>query len=219
MNIENLSDVPLFAARPVRRVQPKNRAAAWIIVGCVNLLVFNLFIFSQNWPDLVRRGGPSETTLNLTGVSPSERPDRQQVILPDAPSGAPPEVVTQPIIIPPPLVEVQPQPEERGGITAGDLLGAIGREVACSAGNYENLTMTQRSRCGRIPWQGAQLPNGAIVLQIPPPRNRFFEEENSKPAEVRVTGADAQRNRLEGASDGCPVILNTPCFNRIPGRN
>ncbi len=139
--------------------------------------------------------------------------------LPPAPSGAPPEVVTEPIIIPPPLVQVQPEPEERGGITAGDLLGAIGREVACSAGNFENLTAVQRSRCGRLPWQGAQMPDGAIVLTIPPPRGRFFEEENARPPEVRISGADAQRNRMEGADTGCLVILNTPCFNRIPGRN
>lgn len=217
MNIESLSDVPLFAARPVRRVPPKNRAAGWMIVGCVNLLVFNIFIFSQNWPEPARHGAPRETVLDLTGLTPSPLPDRQQVIMPQAPSGAPPEVVTEPIILPPPVVQVQP--EERGGITDGDLLGAIGREVACSAGNYENLTAVQRTRCGRIPWQGARLPNGAIVLQIPPPRNRFFEEENARPPEVRITGADAQRNRLEGADTGCPVILNTPCFNRIPGRN
>lgn len=190
-----------------------------MIVGLVNLLVFNLFIFSQNWPSLIRHGSPDETTINLTGMSPSPEPNRQQVILPEAPSGAPPEIVTEPIIIPPPpVIQVQPQ-EERGGITQGDILGAIGREVACSAGHFENLTTVQRSRCARIPWSGAMNPDGAIVLRIPPPRGRFFEEENARVPEVRITGNDANLNRVQGADTGCPVILNTPCFNRIPGRN
>ena len=63
------------------------------------------------------------------------------------------------------------------------------------------------------------MPDGSIVLTARPPPNRFFEEENARPPEVRISGADANRNRIEGANDGCPVILNTPCFNRIPGRN
>jgi hypothetical protein len=217
LNIETLSDVPLYAGRPARHVPPQRKAMGWVLVVMVNLLVANLFIFSQTWNELVRHGVPSETILDLRGISPSEQPREPQVVIPEAPSGTPPEVVTKPLIIPPPVVQTQPEPQ--GGISDGDLLGAVGREVACSAGNFENLTTAQRSRCVRNPWMGARMPDGTIVLMARPPQNRFFEEENAKVPPVRISGADANRNRIEGADTGCPVILNTPCFNRIPGRN
>jgi hypothetical protein len=218
LNIESLSDVPLYAGRPQRQVPAKRKAAGWMIVGLVNLVVFNLFIFSQTWPDRAPFGRPSELTMDLRGMTPSPLPEQQQVIVPEPSAGTPPEVVPEPIIIPPPVVQMQPEEQQRG-ITDGDLLGAVGREVACSAGNFENLTMAQRNRCSRNPWLGVRMPDGSIVLTARPPPNRFFEEENARPPEVRISGADANRNRIEGANDGCPVILNTPCFNRIPGRN
>jgi hypothetical protein len=220
LSIESLSDVPLYAARPSRQVPAQRKATAWLTVLIVHLLLLNLFIFSQIVPVMVRHGDPKELMLDLRGITRTIRPN-EQIVVPEAPMGKPPEVVTEPIVIPPPVVQVQPE-EQRPGAPEGDLLGALGREVACSAGNYETLTQAQRSRCPRMPWQGARLPNGAVVLQTPPPRNRFFDEENARQAAVeaaRISGADGLRNRIEGANDGCPVILNTPCFNRIPGRN
>ena len=180
MSIENLSDVPLYAARPSRQVPPKNKATAWLTVGIVHLLILNLFIFSQIMPAMIRRGSPAETILELRGITPSNRPN-QEIIVPEAPQGKPPEVVTQPIIIPP-IAQPQPEQQRRPGAEDGDLLGALGREVACSAGNYENLTAAQRGRCPRVPWEGARLPNGTIVMQAPAPRSRFFLEEDARQA-------------------------------------
>lgn len=212
MSIETLSDVPLFAARPSRHVPPKRKAATWIAVGVVHLLILNLLLFSQEFPDLIRHGGEHETILDLTGSQDEPRPSVKMVV-PEAPLGIPPEILNAPVPPPPPPVEVQPQPQEGGG-QKGDLLGAIGREIACSAGNYENLTEAQRTRCGRVPWQGAQLPNGTIVMNRPPEVNRFAPP----PPEFRVSGADAQRLQVERANP-CPVMLNVPCLNRIPGRD
>jgi hypothetical protein len=51
------------------------------------------------------------------------------------------------------------------------------------------------------------------VLASPEPRNRFAPP----PPEFALSGADAQRRSIERA-DPCPVMLNVPCLNRIPGR-
>ena len=214
MSIEKLSDVPLFAARPSRAVAPQRKAASWIAVGIVHLLLANLLIFSEDWKDLVTSGSSSEVTLDLRGATDRSPAPDVRMTVPEAPTGVPPEVVIDPLIIPRPPESLQPRAD--GGISDGDLLGAIGRDVACIAGNYENLTPAQRARCGRVPWYGARLSDGNIVLRPPETHPLFAPPE----PEYRISGADAQRRQMETAgSDPCPVILNTPCFNRIPGRN
>lgn len=216
MSIENLSDVPLFAARASRHVPPKRKAAGWIAVGIVHLLLANLLIFSESWKSLLPSGASSAVTLNLQGANPDRSPAPDvPIIVPEAPLGVPPQMIIDPRLLPRPPEVINP-PRAEGGISDGDLLGAIGRDVACIAGNYENLTPAQRGRCGRIPWAGARLSDGNIVLR-PPEFNPLF----AQPApEYRITGADAMRRQMETAgSDPCPMILNTPCFNRIPGRN
>jgi hypothetical protein len=216
LSIENLSDVPLYAARPSRQVPPKRKAAGWIAVGIVHLALVNLLIFSEDWKDLVLRdSGSVMTTLDLRGLKDESVAPDVRMTVPEAPSGVPPELVIDPLILP----RETPQPDTsraEGGISDGDLLGAVGRDVACIAGNYENLTPAQRARCSRIPWMGARLPDGNLVLR-PPELNPLFAPP---PPEVRLSGADGQRRQMETAgSDPCPAILNTPCFNRIPGRN
>jgi hypothetical protein len=217
LSIETLSDVPLFAGRPSHRVPPKRKAAAWIATGLVQLFLLNVFVLSDRFTDFVRHGSSTEITLQLPGAVNSNR-DREPMPEQQTPNGVPPEVVTRPIVVPPPPNVTIEEPKAPPAISDGDLLGAIGRDVACKAGNYENLTTAERGRCPRIPWEGARLPNGAIVLQTPPPRNRFFEEP--PPPEV-ISGADAQRRAAEtaGSNGACPIMLNTPCFNKIPGRN
>jgi len=216
LSIENLSDVPLYAARPSRQVPPKRKAASWIAVGIVHLAIANLLIFSEDWKDIVRSGSSSTvTTLDLRGATDRLPAPEVRMAVPEAPAGVPPEVFIDPLVVPRTLPDVI-HPRAEAGISDGDLLGAVGRDVACIAGNYENLTPAQRSRCARIPWLGAKLPDGSIVLR-PPETNPLFAPP---PQEFRVSGADGQRRQMETAgSDPCPLLLNTPCFNRIPGRN
>ena len=214
LSIENLSDVPLYAARPSRHVPPKRKAASWIAVAIVHLVIANFLIFSEGWKVIVRRGASTEVMLNLRGATDNSPIPEVQMTVPQAPTGVPPEVVIDPVIIPP-KVQQQPNPlRQQGGITDGDLLGALGRDVACSAGHYENLTTAERGRCGRIPWRGTRLPDGAIVLRQPENRNRFAEPE----PEIRISGADAQRRQMEtGVNPGnCPLLLNVPCYTAVP---
>jgi len=210
LSIETLSDVPFFAARPSREVAPKRKAASWIAVGIVHLLLLGMLMVSQTFPDLVLHGGEHETILDLTGSQDTQAPDVKMVI-PQAPVGTPPEILETPVP-PTPLVE-QPVIPQEGGQQRGDVLGAIGREIACSAGNYENLTEAQRSRCPRIPWQGAIIPNGAIVLNRPQGTNRFAPPPST---DHRLSGGDDARLKVERSSP-CPMMTNIPCLNRIPG--
>lgn len=216
MSIETLSDVPLFAARPSRHVAPKRKAATWIAVGIVHLLLLGLLLYSQTFPSLIRRhGGEHETILDLTGSRDSNQPEVKMVV-PQAPVGVPPDIQQAPVPIIQPPEEPVPPPQQGGGSQQkGDILGAIGREVACSAGHFENLNDPQRARCERVPFQGMQLPNGALVMLPPRDFSRFAPPP---PKEARVSGQDAQRLQNERASS-CPQILNMPCLNQIPGLN
>ena len=212
MSIETLSDIPLFAARPARHVAPKRRAASWIFVGIVHLLIISVLLTSQHFTDRVRHGAEHETIFNIAGAQDSTRPEVKMVV-PQAAVGTPPEMRNLPIV-PPPLIEQAPLIREEGS-EKGDVLGALGREIACSPGHYENLTQVQRTRCGRAPWQGAMAPDGVIVLNRPPEINRFAPP----PREYQITGQDSQRLSVERAPTDCSFGLNMPCVNKIPGRN
>jgi hypothetical protein len=211
LSIETLSDVPLYAGRPSREVAPQRKAASWIVVGIVHLLLLNLLIFSQVFPPLVLHGAEHETILDLAGSKDNEAPP-VKIPIPQAPLGVPPEVLNVPVP-PPPILEAPPPPST-GQPSQSDLLAGIGRSIACSPGNYENLNEQQRTRCGRIPWQGAQMPNGAIVLNRPEGVSPF-----APPApEFRISGQDQQRLQGERGNP-CPLLGNMPCLNRIPGRD
>lgn len=216
MSIETLSDVPLYAARPSRQVAPKRKAASWIAVFIVHLLLLSIVLFSQGFQSMVRHGGSHETILDLTGSEQDPIP-APKVVIPQASVGVPPEVNSAPVpIIPPPQDAPPPQASQGGSTQRGDLLGAIGREIACSPGHYENLTDAERNHCARVPWQGAQMPDGTLVLNRPQGFNRFAPPPKE---EFRLSGADEQRLRTQRPNTGCPQALNMPCVNQIPGMN
>jgi hypothetical protein len=206
--INSLADIPDFTARPHRRSAPARRVVSWILVGLIHAVILSIFIISQPIPSL-HYGKQMEMILQLPGVSNARAPS-VDMVQPKAPLGSQPEVIPAPITIPP-LPPLKPGAPESH---PGDLLGSIGQALACGASNFENLNPAQQARCRHIPWQGARLPNGAIVLDRPSPASKF-----AAPApEFRITGQDAQRRDLETSSP-CPVMLNVPCLNNIPGRN
>jgi hypothetical protein len=216
LSIDNLSDVPLYAARPSRAVAPKRKAASWIAVFIVHLLLLSIMLFSQGFKNLVRHGGSHETVLDLTGSQEDAVP-APKVEIPQETIGVPPEINSAPVPVPPPPIETPlPQAEQGGSTQKGDLLGAIGRQIACSAGHFENLTEAERLHCQRMPWQGAQLPDGTLVLNRPEGLSRFVAPPKE---EFRISGADEQRLRMERPNTGCPSALNMPCVNSIPGLN
>ena len=100
MSIETLSDVPLYAALPSRHVPPKRKAAGWIAVGTVHLLIVNLLIFSEGWKSLmVRHGASTEVTLSLRGSTERSPAPEVRMTVPQAPVGVPPvaTVMTCPV--------------------------------------------------------------------------------------------------------------------------
>jgi hypothetical protein len=99
------------------------------------------------------------------------------------------------------------------------VLGAVGRELACSAGSWEHLTMVERQRCGLYPWRGVKLPNGNLVMLPTTVLPRLKEAPNT---EFNVnSGADqvaAQtRSGVIPGQGGCPILQNTPCLHATPG--
>jgi hypothetical protein len=101
----------------------------------------------------------------------------------------------------------------------GDILGAVGRELACSAGSWEHLTMTERQRCGLYPWRGVKLPNGSLVMI---PRSMLPRLKDTPETEFSVNSgsdrvqADVRSGIIPGQG-GCPILQNTPCLHATPG--
>ena len=127
-------------------------------------------------------------------------------------------MLSAPITIPPPP-PVHFEEAEQGQRAPGDILGAVGRELACSAGSWEHLTSAERTRCGLYPWRGMKLPNGSLVMI---PRNVLPRLKEAPDTEFNVnTGADRMRADVQTGvipgSGGCPILQNTPCMHVTPG--
>jgi hypothetical protein len=207
LSIEKLADVPFFTARPSRAVAPKRKVVSWILTGIIQLLLLSMLTFSQLPDVLYPHGSSLETTINLKGVDQAETPAVVPMTRPNAPEVAPPLV----ILPPPPQFQVE-RPRQDEGTPEGDVLGAVGRDIACAATNYEYLNSAQRARCPRIPWQPGRLADGTITL-APAPFNRFAPQP-----EYHISGAEANRRAVETAPT-CSSVLNTSCLNIVPGRN
>jgi len=131
-----------------------------------------------------------------------------------------PRSLAPPITIPkPPPIEIAPEKEPGTGQGPVDVLGAVGRELACSAGSWEHLTMVERQRCGLYPWRGVKLPNGSLVMI---PRTMLPRLKEAPPdGEFSVnTGSDQLRAQTQAGvipgQSGCPILQNTPCLHATP---
>ena len=60
---------------------------------------------------------------------------------------------------------------------------------------------------------GTIVPGGTIVLNRPAEANRFAPP----PRPYEMSGQDAQRLSVERATTDCPINLNLPCVNKVPG--
>ena len=134
------------------------------------------------------RGAEHETVLVLDGAAGRSNAPSVKMVVPRTPLGVPPEIPTIqiPPPTPPPTPEIQ-QPAQREGARDGDLLGAVGRELACRAGSYENLSEAQRARCLRAPWRGVELLQWRHRAE--PRGRRSFEPFRA--ATARSTGSAA----------------------------
>jgi hypothetical protein len=195
-----------------------SRTTSTAVTAALHVLFFFFFVLAVHPFDMATRP-LIETILTLTIPGNNQPPQRP--INPEVLTDAPPRVLSAPITVPkpPPIVMPKQQTEGTTG-QPGDVLGAVGRELACSAGSWEHLTSTERARCGLYPWRGMKLPNGSLVMV---PRSMLPRLKEAPPdTEFTVnTGSDRiqadVRNGIIPGQGGCPILQNTPCMHVSPG--
>jgi hypothetical protein len=201
-----------------RRRKALSRTTSSVLAAALHVLFFFFFVFAVHPFDMRSRPIVEQfLTLPLPGNNlPERRPINPQPLV-----IAPPRMETAPIRIPKPP-PIAPEQQEKSG-TAGpptDILGAVGRELACSAGSWEHLTSAERARCGYYPWRAVKLPNGSLVMV---PRSVLPQLKDAPDTQFSVnSGADRVQSDLQkgiiSGPTGCPIMLNTPCLQHVsPG--
>jgi len=201
-----------------RRRKALSRTTSSVLAAVLHVLFFFFFVFAVHPFDMRTRPIVEQfLTLPLAGNNlPERRPVNPQPMV-----IAPPRIESAPILIPKPPPITPEQQQEKAG-TPGpptDILGAVGRELACSAGSWEHLTSAERARCGYYPWRAVKLPNGTLVMV---PRSVLPRLPEAPTTEFSVnTGADRlQSDMMKGiapAQGPCPILQNTPCLHVSPG--
>ena len=191
------------------------RTTAWALVAGLHVLFVLCFVLGIKPFDLGSRP-IIETILDLQ--MPGNEQARERPVNPQPLTEAPPRMLSAPvpIIKPPPIVIEEPN---KGPAQPGDILGAVGRELACSAGSWEHLTTVERQRCGLYPWRGMRLPNGSLVMV---PKSVLPRLKEAPQTEFSVnSGADRLqsdvRTGMSASQNGCPILQNTPCLHVSPG--
>ena len=193
-----------------------SRATSWALVGALHVLLFTVLVVSIR-PMTERDRPVIETLMMLPALGNNPNAPPLRTVNPDVQNAAPPLITTAPITIPKP--EVVPDDNEGRAATPGDILAAVGRELACSAGSWEHLSKGERQACGGIPWRGLKLPNGSLVML---PGNVMPRLREPPPDDgIRVTGAEEQQRALQTgrnpAMGGCPILQHTPCLSPSTG--
>lgn len=205
---------PLGAAE--QRRQNLSRSTSTALVALLHILFIFFFVVGIR-PFDMRSRSIVETILTLPNAGNNRQDAPRTTPIPIF--TAPPRLLSAPqVIVKPPPVIPEEQPRSGEG-TPTDILGAVGRELACSAGSWEHLTSVERARCGLYPWRGVKLPNGSLVmiprnvlprLKEPPPDTEFSLNTGSD----RIRG-DVQAGITPGQG-GCPILQNTPCLHVTP---
>jgi hypothetical protein len=197
-------DLPLarFGGRAFRAPMEKRRrflraVGSWGLVALVHLAFFFLLLFSQRQPPPLRVA-ERETILLFLPLRHAAPPPRPPMTRSKGERPVP-RVTTAPITLPP-MVLVPARPSDR------DILGAIGRELACGAGSFEYLPEDLRAACSYSPWLGMRMPDGTIVIASPAPPPTGPLDLND------MSGADYVRHEMDTAP-ACPPLQNTPCLN------
>lgn len=192
------------------------RTTSWALVVLLHVLFFFAFIIGIR-PFDMRNRTIQETMLILAPAGNNQ--DNRRTFNPQPLVNTAPRMLAPPIIIPkPPPIEIAPEKEPGAGQAPVDVLGAVGRELACSAGSWEHLTMVERQRCGLYPWRGVKLPNGSLVMI---PRTMLPRLKEAPETEFSVnTGGDQLRAQTQAGvipgQGGCPILQNTPCLHATP---
>jgi len=190
-------DMPLapMAAHPLRLIREGDRerylkrGTAWLAVALVHVLFVLAILTAGHIPTLVRVK-PQEVFFILPPLqSKTVRLPTVEVTPAVRLSPAPQRLNT--ITLPPPRPQTQPQ-------TQGDVMQAIGKELACGAGPYEHLTQAQREACRRQPWRFKKNAHGVIVM----------DTSQQPPPEEPTSGADEQLH-IQQTADPCLAAGNT----------
>ena len=182
---------------------------SWALVLLIHLIIFFSLVISLEQVR-ERRGtkGAVETILDLSLLHRNNaplvnvtRPDTEKQ---DRDISAKPLTVIPPVPLAPPVIEEQKP-------TPGDILGNVGRFLACGASSFEYLNPAQQARCTRQPWQALELPNGTLVLNTLP---RLMIQDTGQPDN---SGAAAARRQAQ--NPGCGFLVNTPCLDDVISGN
>jgi hypothetical protein len=194
------------------------RTIAWALVARLHVLFFFAFVLGIR-PFDFRSRPVVETILLLPQAGNNEK--QRDSINPDPLVNTAPRMIAPPISIPkpPPIIEEKKNNPPGAGQGPVDVLGAVGRELACSAGSWEHLTTVERQRCGLYPWRGVKLPNGSLVMLPSTVLPRLKEAPNT---EFNVNSGSDQvaaqvRSGVIPGQGGCPILQNTPCLHATPG--
>ena len=201
-----------------RRRKALSRTTSTVLVAGLHVLFFLFFVFAVHPFDM--RSKPIIETFLTLPVPGNNMPERKP-INPQPIVIAPPHIESAPIQIPKPPPVVPDQQRDKSGNPAPptDILGAVGRELACSAGSWEHLTSAERARCGLYPWRAVRLPNGSLVMLPPNMLPRL--KENPNPQYATSGAAQMQSDLARGYapnSGGCPILQNTPCLHPAEGQ-
>jgi hypothetical protein len=163
------------------------RAGAWIAVALVHVL-FAVTLLTAGHVRAILRQQPKEMLLLLPPLHPPA--PAQPVRLPEPlPTTPQPLTAPAPTITLPPLSPPATHPQT-------DVMRVLGKELACGAGSFENLTRAQREACKRVPWHYKKDAQGIIVLDTNPQRDE------------PISGADAA-DQMGKTADPCLAAGNT----------
>jgi len=164
-----------------QRRRALSRTTSTVLVALLHVVFFFGFVFGIR-PFDMRNRTIVETILTLSQSGNELRQDSRNRPMPLVPAS--PRMMSAPAIIPPPPI-FRPEEKTQGEGPPTDILGAVGRELACSAGSWEHLTSAERARCGLYPWRGVKLPNGSLVML---PRNVLPRHKEAPDTQCSVNG-------------------------------
>jgi hypothetical protein len=216
---QDLTDIGL--AHPFLRpgkadaVEPRKKLASWALVAAVHAAIFFSFVLSVHF--IGDRQRPLAELMLLLPQS-GNHSTQMRTINPEVDANADAMISSGPITlpkVPPPDFEVA-----RPGATPGDILGAVGQNLACSAGNWEHLTGPERANCRREPWIARKLPNGNLVM-VPASQLPRLKEPPPDGAFTFNTGGDRILHDLHtgqtAGQGGCPILQQMPCLHPSSG--
>ncbi len=175
-------------ANEAERERYLKRVGAGVAVAALHILFLIVLLTAGHIAAVRHRAEPKEVFLLFP---PTPQHVRNQVTpLPI------PAVIPKEIEAPPHTITVPQQKTQE--LAPGDVMEAIGKELACGAGPYEHLSQAEREACKRQPWKFKKTAKGVIVL----------DTVDKPPAQEPTSGADAELH-IQQTADPCLAAGNT----------